>query len=164
MDTGSHALWERVPGPRNEGILGADPQGMASPRCFNMDKNIYIIQANFFVSLQEWAAIHDANSGCKTFLPPPEWESWLGFRKTEKSNKRVVGDAKRACMELEAAFVKGKNWINKVEWVGVTDRFRALANCLAKLEVLPCCPHDCMPQLLLSRPVYINSNDGSQDF
>lgn len=58
----------------------------------------------------------------------------------DKSNKRIVANVQRVCMELDAAFVKEKNWMTKLEWISVTNRFRALASCLAKLQVLTLLP------------------------
>ncbi len=89
---------------------------------------------------QTWTAIHDnSNSGNATLLPPPEWEAWCNFRKVDKSNKTVRDDVRKACFHLDTAFMKGKAWINKVEWVRVTGQFRAMQNALNKLQVGPCC-------------------------
>lgn len=38
-------------------------------------------------------------------------------------------------MEFDAAFAKGKAWMRKLEWVKVSNQFKAMAECLAKLVV-----------------------------
>jgi hypothetical protein len=98
---------------------------------------------------QTWTAIHDkANSGNATVLPPPEWEAWCNFRKMDKSNKTVRDDVRKACFHLDTAFMKGKAWINKLEWVRVIGQFKAMQNALDKLQVGPCCLHFSLDQHL----------------
>ena len=54
-----------------------------------------------------------------------------------RSNKVVKPDVIQACQELEAAFIKGRAWVNTPSWVTVTNHFRAMSTCLCKLQVNP---------------------------
>ena len=89
-----------------------------------------------FRLLQTWKAIHDNhNSGASRMLPPPEWEKWVQFRKTEKSNKTIKEDIKLACTELDAAFLKGKTWLRKRDWLEIAGRLTAMSKALERLQV-----------------------------
>ena len=68
-------------------------------------------------------------------LPPPQWEAWVKFRKTERSNKVVKEDLRKACLEFDAAFLKGKAWMNSPAWVTVSNQFRGMARAVSKLQV-----------------------------
>ena len=59
----------------------------------------------------------------------------MSFRKTSRSNKTVKEDLRKACMEFDAAFVKGKAWMNSPVWVTVSNQFRGMARAVSKLQV-----------------------------
>ena len=86
--------------------------------------------------LQTWKAINDKhNSGTARPIPPAEWEKWMSFKKTDKCNKVIRDDVKQACLQLDAAFVKGKAWLRKPQWLEVFGRLKAMSNALEKLQV-----------------------------
>lgn len=89
-----------------------------------------------FDLLQTWAAIHDKhNSGAAQLLPPPEWEKWFSFRKTDKSNKVIRDDVKNAVCELDAALTKGRAWLRKDKWRLLYGRLNTMRTALEKLQV-----------------------------
>ena len=57
----------------------------------------------------------------------------MKFRRTKRSNKAVHEDVRQSCHEFEAALVKGKAWLNSLQWVTVGNRFKAMASAMAKL-------------------------------
>lgn len=54
-------------------------------------------------------------------------------------------DVRQSCHEFEAALVKGKAWLNSLQWVTVGNRFKAMASALAKLQVRSLHACDCVP-------------------
>ena len=84
-----------------------------------------------------WDRIHDKhNNGVRLHSIDPELRSWLKFRKVERSNKTVKEDLRKTCQEFDAAFSKGRPWLQTSVWASELKRLKAFSDAVFKLQVL----------------------------